>query len=363
MAEKSASEKTEQATPQRIRKSRTEGQIAQSQEVPSAMILGALIMALVLTAGQTYQWFTSQMREGLSFSIDRSLSTGVFGDVFYTKGVQCFLVLLPFLLTLVVASIAGSLMVAGWAYSPKAIRLDLSRISPIKGFKNLVSLKSIVKLLIAIAKTTVLLIVARHYMSGQMELLCSLHWTTPAGTLLVASRLILGLSIRITVALVAIASIDLLYQRWNHRKQLKMTKQEVKEEHKQHDGSPETKGRIRSLQISMAQKRTLQDVPNADVVVTNPTHYAVAIQYDAVNMAAPQVVAKGADFMCETIKEIARANDVPIIEKPALARALYAAAEPGEVIPEALFVAVAEILATIYRLKKKAPPMSLDTNT
>jgi len=119
---------------------------------------------------------------------------------------------------------------------------------------------------------------------------------------------------------------------------------------------------MRSLQMAMAQKRTLQDVPTADVVVTNPTHYAVAIRYDAAEMQAPQVVAKGSDFLCEKIKEIARANDVPIVEKPSLARALYAAAEPGEVIPEALFIAVAEILATIYRLKKQAPAMSLDTN-
>jgi flagellar biosynthetic protein FlhB len=361
MAEKSASEKTEQATPQRIRKSRTEGQIAQSQEVPSAMILGALIIALVLTAGYSYQWFVSQMRDGLLFSMDRSLSIGVFGDVLYAKGVECFLLLMPFLLTLVAASIAGSLLVAGWAYSPKAISMKLSRINPIKGLKNLVSLKSVVKLLIAIAKTVVFLTVTWLYMSGQMDMLLSLHWTTPTGTLAAASQLVLGLGIRIVVALTVIATIDLMYQRWSHSKQLKMTKQEVKEEHKQHEGTGETKGRIRSLHMSMAQKRTLQDVPNADVVVVNPTHYAVAIQYDSLNMGAPQVVAKGVDFMCETIKEIARANDVPIIEKPELARALYAAAEPGEVIPEVLFVAVAEILATIYRLKKNSSASSSNT--
>jgi flagellar biosynthesis protein FlhB len=362
MAENSASEKSEQATPQRMRKARTEGQIAQSQELPSAMILGALLMALILTAGQTYQWFSAQMRDGLLFSVDQSLSIKIFGDVLYAKGVECFVVLLPFLLTLTAASIAASLLVAGWAYSPKAIRMDLSRISPIKGMKNLLSLKSIVKLLISIAKTAVLLFIAWQYMSGQMGLLLTLHWSSATGTLATASQLIMGLTIRITIALTVIACIDLLYQRWNHKKQLKMTKQEVKEENKQHQGSAETKGRIRSLQMSMAQKRTLQDVPTADVVVTNPTHYAVAIRYDAANMGAPQVVAKGADFMCETIKEIARANDVPIIEKPALARALFAASEPGEVIPEALFVAVAEILATIYRMKKKAPALSLDAN-
>ena len=362
MADKSASEKTEQATPQRIKKTREEGQIAQSQEVPSAMIFVALILVLVLSAGQSYNWFVSQMRDGLLLTMDRSLSIGAFSEVLYAKGVECMIVLMPFLLAMVGASIVGSLLVSGWAYSPKAIRMDLSRISPIKGFKNLVSLRSIVKLLISIVKTVVFVTVAWQYVAGQMDTLLGLHWSSPVGVLTFAARMIIGLSIRITVALVAIAVIDLMYQRWNHSKQLRMTKQEIKEEHKQHEGSGETKGRIRSLQMSMAQKRSLQDVPTADVVVTNPTHYAVAIRYDPSDMAAPTVVAKGADFMCETIKKIARTHEVPIVEKPQLARALYAAAEPGEVIPEALFVAVAEILATLYRMKKNSPPMSLDAS-
>ena len=362
MAEKPASERTEQATPQRMKKARTEGQVAQSQEVPSAMMIAALILVLVLTAGQMYQWFTSQMREGLLFRLDASLSADAFGEVLCAKGAQCLIVLLPFLMAMAVASATGSILVGGLAYSPKAIRLDLSRISLIKGFKNLISLRSIVKLLIAIAKLTVFLAIAWQYISERMNVLLSLQWTSPTGTLCTIARLVLGLSIRIAVALTAIASIDFLYQRWNHRRQLRMTRQEVKEERKQHEVSPEIKGRIRSMQMAMAQKRMLQDVPDADVVVTNPTHYAVAIRYEATDMAAPRVVAKGADFMCEKIKEIARANGVPIIEKPELARALYAAAEPGEVIPETLFVAVAEILAAIYRLKKKAPPLSLDSS-
>jgi flagellar biosynthesis protein FlhB len=362
MAEKSAAERTEEATPQRLKKARGEGQIAQSQEVPSAMILGALIIALALTAGQSYQWFASQMRDGLLFSTDRPLSSDVFGDVLYAKGVECFAVLLPILLALVMASVASSLMVAGWAYSPKAIRMDLSRVSPIKGLKNLISLKSIVKLLVSIAKMTVLLALAWHYISSRLGILLELHWSSASGVLFVAAQLIMGLGVRIIVALAAIAAIDFLYQRWNYRRQLKMTRQEVKEEHKEHEVSSEVKGRIRSLQMAMSQKRTLQEVPNADVVIANPTHFAVAIRYDSSEMPAPQVVAKGADFMCQKIKEIARESGVPVIEKPELARAIYAAVEPGEVIPEAMFVAVAEILATIYRLKKQAPALSLDTS-
>ncbi len=362
MADKPASERTEQATPQRTKKARTEGQIAQSEEVPSAIMIGALILTLVLTAGHMYQWFTSQVRDGLLVTLDAPMSTETFAQVLYAKGVQCFVVLVPFLLTAAAASVIGSLMVGGWAFSPKAIRMDLSRISPLKGLKNMISLRSVVKLLLSLTKMAILLVIAWQYLASQMDTLLSLHWRSAAGTLSVASKMIVGLSVRIAVALAAIASIDFLYQRWNYRRQLRMTRQEVKEEHKEHEVSSETRGRVRSMQMAMAQKRTLQDVPTADVVVVNPTHFAVAIRYDAVEMPAPQVVAKGSDFLCEKIKEIARANGVPIIEKPELARALYAAAEPGEVIPEALFVAVAEILASIYRLKKSAPPLSRDTS-
>jgi flagellar biosynthesis protein FlhB len=362
MAEKSAAERTEEATPQRLKKARGEGQVAQSQEVPSAMMLTGLILALVLTAGHMYQWFIAQMRGGLLFRIDESLSTDAFADVLQTRGAQCLIVLLPLLLVMAISGLMGSVAVGGVAWSPKAIRFDLSRISLIKGLKNLFSLKSVVKLVIAIAKLSIFMLLAWQYIGGRMDSLLALHWSTPEGTLGTTAQLIIGLAIRITVALAVIACIDFLYQRWSHRRQMKMTRQEVKEEHKQQEVSSEVKGRIRSMQMAMAQKRMLQEVPDADIVVTNPTHYAVAIRYDATEMAAPRVVAKGADFMCQTIKEIARANDVPIIEKPELARALYAAAEPGEAIPEALFVAVAEILAAIYRMKNNTPPMSLDAS-
>ncbi|MCP4376527.1 MAG: flagellar biosynthesis protein FlhB [bacterium] len=362
MAEKSAAERTEDATPQRLKKARGEGQVAQSQEVPSAMMLTGLILALVLSAGHMYQWFITQMRGGLLFQMNGSLSATTFGEVLCDRGGQCLIVLLPLLLVMAVSGLMGSISVGGVAWSPKAIRFDLSRISIIKGVKNLCSLKSIVKLLIAIAKLSIFMLLAWHYIGARMDLLLGLHWSTPEGTLGTIAQLIIGLAIRITVALVVIATIDFIYQRWTHKRQLKMTRQEVKEEHKQQEVSAEIKGQIRSMQMAMAQKRTLRDVPDADIVVANPTHYAVAIRYEATEMAAPMVVAKGADFMCQTIKEIARANDVPIIEKPELARALYAAAEPGEPIPEALFVAVAEILATIYRMKRNTPPMSLDTN-
>jgi flagellar biosynthetic protein FlhB len=181
----------------------------------------------------------------------------------------------------------------------------------------------------------------------------ALRWTTPTGCLFAIAKLVFGLIGRIAIGLLVIAGIDLLYQRWQWKKKLRMTMQEVKDERKQHELNPEIKGRMRALQMQMASKRMLQDVPTADVVVANPTHVAVALKYDSASMDAPQVIAKGADHLCERIKEIARENGVPVVEKPPLARTLYGSCEVGQSIPEGLFMAVAEVLATIYRMRKK----------
>jgi len=353
MADKPASERTEKPTPERLKKARQEGQVAQSQEVPSALTLGLLLVTLVLTSGWLYGWFCGQMHDGLSFQLTGELDNQMFASVMAMAGTAALTVLAPFMIVMAVGGATGSALLSGLAVSPKAIKFDLSRISPIKGFKNLFSLKAFVKLVISITKLAVLLGVVWQYLSDRLDLVLSLHWAEPAGLLAEIARLICGMGGRVVVAMLVIAGVDMLYQKWNHKRQLMMTRQEVKEERKQYELAPEIKGRMRAMALAMAHKRMLQDVPMADVVVTNPTHYAVALRYTPGEMNAPQMVAKGADFLCEKIKEIAREHNVPIVEKPPLARALYAAGEPGQAIPEVLFVAVAEVLAMIYRLRKK----------
>ncbi len=353
MPDKGASEKTEKATPDRLKKARAEGQIPQSQEVPSALMIGSLLLLLGLMAGRLYQWFVTQLSGGLSLHVSGSIDNEAFAELMYSSGASCLTILAPFLFVAGGVSILGSMAAGGWAFSPKAIRLDFSRISPIKGFKNLFAMKSLVKLLVSMAKLAVLLIIAWKYIGGRMDDLLGLQWATPDATLHAIAGFIFGLTGRIVAALVAIACADLLYQRWNYKRELRMTRQEVKEEHKQHEISPQIKGKIRAMQIAMSRKRMLQDVPTADVIITNPTHYAVALRYDTGDMAAPLVVAKGTDFLCTKIKEIAAENNVPIVEKPELARTLYATAKVGQTIPEALFVAVAEVLAMVYRMRKK----------
>jgi flagellar biosynthetic protein FlhB len=180
-----------------------------------------------------------------------------------------------------------------------------------------------------------------------------LHWATPARAVAAMAALVFGLTLRVAIGLAAIAAFDLLFQKWKHRRDLRMTRQELKEERKQYEISPELRGRIRAVQIQMARRRMLQEVPKADVVVTNPDHVAVALAYDADAMNAPRVVAKGADFLCQKVKEIARAHGVPVVHRPELARALYATVDVGQEIPETLFVAVAEVLAMIYRMHSK----------
>jgi len=352
MADRPASDRTEEATPERLKKARKKGQIPQSQEVPSALMMAMLLVLLVIISPWLCHWFVEQIRRGLSAGLAGSMNNEAFASLLATHGKACFTALAPFLVMAVAASALGSILPGGFVVSPEAIRLELSRISPFTGIKNIVSLRSLVKLLISMTKLAVLLAVAWHYLSARIDSLIALQWATPEGILCGTSRIICGLGGRIVMALLVIAGVDMLYQRWNHKRQLRMTRQEVKEERRQYEVSPEVKRRIRGLQIAMAQRRMLQEVPTADVVVTNPTHYAVALRYDQDEMDAPKMVAKGADFLCKKIKEIARQHGVPIVERPQLARALYGACEPGQTVPETLFVAVAEVLAMIYRLRK-----------
>ncbi len=353
MADKPASERTEQPTPERIRKAREEGKVPQSKEVPSAMMIAALLGCLALAGGGVYDWAAGELSAGLGRAGPAVLDVDSFRALMGEKLLALLTVLAPFLAVGACTSVLSSLLVGGWAFSPKALKFDPARINPIKGLKNLFSLRSVVNLLVSVSKLAVILLVSWQFLASKLPEMLALQWASPTGALQSVAGLLAGLVFRIAAALAAIAGIDWLYQWWQYRKQLRMTRQEVKEERKQHELSPEVRGRMRSMQMAAARSRMLRDVPQADVVVTNPTHYAVALRYDGAAMDAPQVLAKGADVLCSRIKEIAREHEIPIVERPQLARALYAACEPGDAIPEAMFVAVAEVLAMIYRLRRR----------
>lgn len=353
MADQPASERTEQPTAHRLRKAREQGEVPQSAEVPTAFMMAALLLILALMGPRLYRWFVGQVQQGLTCGVAGPAGSRSFASALKAGAVESLLTLAPFLVGGAAVSVFASLIVGGWAFSPQAVRLDIGRISPVRGLKSLFSLKSLMKLLVSLAKLGVVLTIVYYYMRDKWDTFLALHWTTPGGLVGGTGRLVFGLLARIAIGLMAIAVIDMLYQKWQYKRRLRMTRQEIKEERKQYEVSPELRGRIRAVQIEMVRKRMLQEVPKADVVVTNPTHVAVAMRYDADAMDAPQVVAKGGDLLGERIKEIARAHGVPVLHRPELARALYATVEVGQTIPETLFVAVAEVLAMIYRLRKK----------
>ena len=349
----SAGEKTEQPTEHRLRKSREEGNIPSSQEVPSAAMMGVLLICLAMTGPAVYEFFVTNMRESMSLRYNGPLDAHAMGELFYAKGSGLVLQLMPFLVAGAIVSVLSSLLTSGWSFSPKAVKLDITKLDPIKGTKNLFSAKALVNLLKSIIKLTIVGLLSYYFLKARKEELLALRYDTPSELVGQTAAMVMGLMLRIVPALIVLGVADMIYQKWHYKKKLRMTKHEVKEENKQQEGDPALKGRRRSLQMEAARKRMLSDVATADVVVTNPTHYAVALRYVPEENDAPVVVAKGADLLCARIKDRAREHDIAIIQRPHLARSLYATTEIGQSIPSHLFTAVAEVLAVIFNLRRK----------
>ena len=353
MAEKSAAEKTEQPTLRRLQKARKEGQVAQSEELPAVVSIVVLVAVLALFAPTLLQWFIMQMKQGMSGQISVFADSKAFMIFLNTKIIGLMFAMCPILIALSIGSILSCVAVSGLNFAPKTLNLKFDAINPVKGFGRLFDVKSAVKLGISIAKFIFISIVVWRYLQSRIDTLAVIRWAWSAQIMVAIAKIILGMMIRICLALLVIAAIDVFFQKWKYIRDLKMTKQEVKWERKDTDGSPEVKSRIRRIQIEMAKKRMLKEIPKANVVLVNPTHVAVALRYEAKTMDAPIMVAKGADLLAEKIREIARAYGVPIVRKPELARTIYSTVKPGDAIPQTLYAAVAEILAMIYRLRHR----------
>jgi flagellar biosynthetic protein FlhB len=347
----SAANKSEQPTQKRLNKAREQGQVPQSVEFTSVITLVVMLTTVTLSAPHLMTWIMTEMKLGFSAHNEIFANTEAFVGFINSKLTGVLLVIAPILTALVVAGIAGNIIVSGLNFSAKAIQFKLSAINPVNGFGKLFDAKSFVKLIFSILKLIFVGLVVWFYLRDKLETLTALRWVWSTQILTAIAQLILGMMIRVCIALLIIAAADLAYQKWKYIQDLKMTKQEVKDERKETEGSPEIKNRIRKVQFQTALKRILQDVPKANVVLVNPTHYAVAIQYDAKTMDSPVLLAKGVDHMAEKIREVARAYGVPILRRPELARAIYNTMQPGQQIPQELYLAVAEVLALIYRLK------------
>ncbi len=343
--------KTEKPTPKKLRDARKEGQVARSVEVSSAMILLASL-AFFYFGGQ---WFVRTSRLLLQNIFQNYLLAELNqGDFFRLAlfSMQQFIILLgPLMAALVVVGILANVMQVGFLYTTKPIVPKFSKINPIAGFGRIFSLRSLVDLFKSLFKITVLGYVAvAVYRAHFHEFFGLLN--QPVNRILVFLALIsFQILWRCSLVLAALALLDYLYQRWEWIQDLKMTKDEIKDEFKQMEGDPQLKARIRSLQMAAARQRMMQEIPRADVVITNPMHLAVALVYDKRRSAAPMVVAKGAGVVAANIKKVAREHGVPVVENKPLARMIYQLVKINEMIPVDLYQAVAEVLAYVYKLK------------
>ncbi|WP_413439224.1 flagellar biosynthesis protein FlhB [Sulfuriferula sp. GW1] len=351
MSEDSDLEKTESATPQRLEKAREDGNVPRSRELATFTILIAAGSGIWFSGDKLIRQLESTLVSGLSFERTQAFDmSALFAHLGASLG-DLLWVFAPIALLLIVVALVTPAIIGGWLFSTKSLQPNFGRMNPIKGLGNLVSSNAAVEFGKAIAKTILVGVVASLVIWQQKDAVLALSVESlHEGSAHLGSLLWISF-ITITGALGVIVLIDAPYQVLHHANQLKMTRQEVRQEAKESDGDPQIKAKIRAQQREMARRRMMSEVPTADVVVTNPTHYAVALKYSDGAMRAPKVVAKGADEVAAKIRELAGANNVPLLEAAPLARALYRHAELGDEIPEALYTAVAEVLAYVFQLR------------
>ena len=354
MAEQEGQEKTEVPTEKKRRESREEGQVAFSKELSSAALLAGIVLTLVATSPiilDAMRQLMSQIFRDLAQSEELSI------DSIFTLSGEILSIILPafapFAAVIIFVGIFASVLQVGVLITFKAIAPKFNKISPLTGLKRLFSSQSLADFLKSMAKLIIVGFVGYLTYIEKITELNGLSVSTPESILIYNFTVVAEVAGKIVLALVAIAIFDYFYQRWHHEQQLMMTKQEVKDETKQTEGDPQLKARIRQIQREMSNARMMQEVPKADAVIVNPTHFSVAILYDRDVMSAPEVIAKGADHLALRMRTVARENNVPILERPELARDLYANVEIGDDIPERFYKAIAEILAFVYRLRKR----------
>ena len=344
-------EKTEQPTQKKLNDAKNKGQVARSKELNSmtVMVLGAI--GLLMMGGHMIQSMMVVMRDGFIISRDQVFSQHSIIEKFDLAMTNSFTSIAPFLIMMFVVAIFTPMLLGGWSFSAASMAFKGSRINPIKGLQRIFSAKGLMELVKAIAKFLVVILVAAAYISSRWEEFVNLG-RQPLPIALEHGAWLIGICfLVVSSALILIAAIDVPFQLWDHAQKLKMTLQEVRDEMKETEGKPEIKSKVRQLQQEMSQRRMMEAVPEADVIITNPTHYAVALKYDPENMAAPIVVAMGKDLIALKIREIAKAHQVEIFEAPPLARALFATSELDRAIPSHLYFAVAQVLAFVFQLK------------
>lgn len=351
MAEDSDLEKTEAPTPSRLEKAREEGQVARSRELTTFLILAVGVSTLWLAGGYMFKALNGVMRNSLWFDPRIGRESEVMVASAAQLAVEAVLSLAPLFVALVITAILGSGVLGGFILSWKSLEPKFEKLNPLKGVKRMFSAQTLVELFKALAKAGLIGGVAVMVIWHYRDQMTSLMHVNPTEALVKGLSLVALTCGLIVSSLLVIVLIDAPWQLFSFYKKMRMSKQDMKEEHKESDGDPHVKGRIRAQQRSMAQRRMMSDVPTADVIITNPTHYAVALRYVESEQGAPRVVAKGKNLIAQRIKEIAAEHKVPVLEAPPLARALHQHVEIGYEVPFELYTAVAKVLAWVFQLR------------
>ncbi|MBK1891486.1 flagellar type III secretion system protein FlhB [Undibacterium sp. 14-3-2] len=351
MAEDSDLEKTEPASEKRLEQAREEGDVPRSRELSTCTILLAAGGALWAMGGTLVQQLNKNLITGLTLEREAAFDFNLLIGKIGVNLLDVLLAFSPVVLVLLLVALGSPLLIGGWLFSAKALQPNFGRMNPISGLGNMISARAGVELLKAIVKTVLVGSVAWVVIMGQKEAIFGLPLENLHAGIAHVGHMMAVCFMSIVAALVAIAAIDAPYQMWHYANKLKMTHQEVVQESKESNGNPQIKAKIRQQQREMARRRMMTEIPTADVIVTNPTHFAVALKYTEGGGGAPKVVAKGADEVAAKIRELGAEHNVPLLEAPPLARALYKHTELGDEIPEALYAAVAEVLAYVFQLR------------
>lgn len=348
-------EKTEEATPKKRRDARQKGQVVQSKDIGASASLLVIFVLINAFSGFFVEEIFSTYFKVMEVASDVQSGLTVNDVMVLTQflGLSFFKVVLPIIGMSLLVSVIIAYMQVGFLFTLEPLKFKPDKISPIKGFKRLFSLKSLVEFAKSIFKAAGVLLISYLYITNhQTEIVHSMGYSLPQSIALLWD-IVMGIVIRCSIWLFVLAILDYSYKKWENNKELRMSKQEIKDEYKQMEGDPLVRSKIKEKQRQMAMSRMMQEVPKADVIITNPTHFAVAIRYDQNQGDAPRILAKGKDLIAQNIKKVAGEHDVPIVENKPLAQALFASVEIGDYVPPDLFEAVADVLAYVYRLKNR----------
>lgn len=356
MAEEAQQDRTEQATPKRREDARKKGDVPRSRELTMTGVMLSGAGALLLLAEPMGEGLLTAFASGFSIERELLLDENYLVPALAQIGGKGLASLLPLAAVLLTAVFLGASVIGGWSFSMKAAAFKAERLNPLKGIKRVFSANGLNELVKAIAKFSLIAVIAVTWLWYQIDNLLALG-RQPVGEAILNALKICGQSLLVvSTGLIVIAAVDVPFQLWQYQKKLRMTRQQVKDEYKETEGRPEVKSRVRAMQQQIAARRMMQELPTADVVITNPTHFAVALKYDDSRMGAPQVIAKGKDLIAQRIREVAEEHGVPLFAAPPLARALFRTTEIGDEVPAGLYTAVAQILAYIYQLNETLRP-------